>query len=109
MNLLSMSSNEKPFEDVYDNEDDIYYVSFKTNEPSYVEEVDEIFMLEIGMFSGMITGFRVLGYSKHKDKIEFGVVKKEMVKRIESTKKCFPTVIKDRETIMKQALTEVFR
>jgi len=52
------------FSEYYDQEDDIYYVSFKTGEPSYVEEVDDVLLIEVGMFSGMPTGFRILNFNK---------------------------------------------
>jgi len=38
-----MKENKKTeFSEIYDQEDDIYYVSFKTGEPSFVVEVDDI-------------------------------------------------------------------
>lgn len=50
----------------YDSEDDIYYVTFKTGEPSCVIEHDDILLLEMGVFTLMPTGFRILNFSKHK-------------------------------------------
>ena len=54
------------FFEQYDQEDDVYYVSFRTGEPSVVQEHDDTLMVEVGMFSGMPTGFRILKYTKHK-------------------------------------------
>lgn len=48
----------------YDKEDDIYYVTARTGEPSIAVEHDDRFLLEIGIFTRMPTGFRILGYSK---------------------------------------------
>jgi hypothetical protein len=52
----------------YDQEDDVYYVSFGTGEPSHVMELDEDddVLMEVGMFSCMLTGFRVLNFKKTK-------------------------------------------
>jgi len=48
----------------YDQEDDVYYFTFKTGEPSYCVEVNDVLLLEIGMFSNLPTGFRILNMSK---------------------------------------------
>ena len=50
----------------YDKEADVYYVTVKTGEPSIVEEHDDRLLVEIGIFTGLPTGFRILNYSKHK-------------------------------------------
>jgi len=50
----------------YDQEDDIYYVTVKTGEPSLVSEADDRLLVETGIFSGMPTGFRILNFTKHK-------------------------------------------
>jgi uncharacterized protein YuzE len=52
------------FSESYDQEDDIYYVNFKTGEPSIVDEVDDNLLVEVGMFTGMPTGFRILNFKK---------------------------------------------
>jgi hypothetical protein len=60
------------FSESYDQEDDIYYVTFETGEPSYAVEVDDILVLEVGMFTNMPTGFRILNFSKNRvDEISF--------------------------------------
>ncbi len=48
----------------YDQENDVYYLTFKTGEPSYCVEVNDVLVLEIGMFSKLPTGFRILNMSK---------------------------------------------
>lgn len=53
------------FDEHYDEQDDIYYVTFRTGEPSFVKEVDDILLLEVGYYTGFPTGFRILNYSKH--------------------------------------------
>ena len=51
--------------ELYDRENDVYYVTFKTGEPSYCVEVNDVLVLEVGLFSNLPTGFRVLNMSKH--------------------------------------------
>ncbi len=48
----------------YDQEDDIYYVTLRTGEPSFVEEFDDQLLVEKGFFTRLPTGFRILNYSK---------------------------------------------
>ena len=54
------------FAERYDQEEDIFYVTFKTGEPSWVAEHDDIILVEIGVFTGMPTGFRILNFTKNK-------------------------------------------
>lgn len=56
------------FSETYDQEDDIYYVTFKAGEPSYCLEVDDVILLEVGLFTHLPTGFRILNFHKHKVK-----------------------------------------
>jgi uncharacterized protein YuzE len=48
----------------YDSEADTLYVTFGTGEPSYAEEIDDVFVVEMGMFSRLPTGFRVINFSE---------------------------------------------
>ena len=50
------------------------------NEPSYTENMDDMLMLDIGCFSGLPQGFRILGLKYHQLKA-FSL--SMMVKRIE--------------------------
>jgi len=73
------------FAEQYDIEDDVYYVTFKTGEPSFVMEVDDILLLEVGIFTKMPTGFRILNFKKHKvTKVAF--VQKQVEKIIKSAR-----------------------
>jgi hypothetical protein len=51
----------------YDQEEDIYYVTVKTGEPSFVVENDDRLLIEAGIFTGLPTGFRILNFSKNKN------------------------------------------
>ena len=52
------------WDELYDRENDVYYVSFGTGEPSYCVEVDDVLVVEVGLFSSLPTGYRLLNKSK---------------------------------------------
>ena len=96
------------FSEKYDQEDDIYYVTFKTGEPSYVVEVDDVMLLEIGMYTKMPTGFRILNYNSHKiSGVEFIV--KKVKQTIEKTARNIPQLIRKRENQIEHALKDMTR
>jgi len=45
----------------YDRSADVLYVYFDEEEPSYTEEVDGVLFVDIGRFSGKVTGFSLHG------------------------------------------------
>jgi hypothetical protein len=51
----------------YDSQADVLYVGFGDAEPVFTEDVDdnETILLEIGVFSGLPRGFRIIGPKKH--------------------------------------------
>ncbi|MDD5476739.1 MAG: hypothetical protein PHG87_00795 [Candidatus Omnitrophica bacterium] len=53
------------FEEIYEQETDTYYVSFRTGEPSYAIEVDDVLIMEAGIFTNMPTGFRILNFKSN--------------------------------------------
>jgi len=55
---------DNQWDELYDREDDVYYVSFGTGEPSNCVEVDDMLVVEVGLFSGLPTGYRILNKSK---------------------------------------------
>src|SRR4051794_30251512 len=63
-NLQGMANAD--FSEHYDRECDIHYVTFKTGEPSYVMEIDDVLLVEVGMFTQTPTGFRILNFAKNK-------------------------------------------
>ena len=71
------------FTETYDREDDIYYITFKTGEPSYCVEVNDNLLLEVGMFTKLPTGFRILNFQKSKIKaVEIGGLIKKIKKAL---------------------------
>ena len=97
-----------PFTQIYDPEDDVYYVTFKTGEPSYCEELDDVLLLERGVFTKLPTGFRILNYHKNPVKhVQIGVLVKLIKQTLENTKRDFPETLRTRETQVEQALEKV--
>ena len=47
----------------YDEKANVMYITFGLGEPSYLELVDDFLGVEFGLFSGQLTGFRVIAPS----------------------------------------------
>lgn len=95
-----------PFSELYNEEDDVYYITFKTGEPSYCFEVDDVLVLELGLFTNLPTGFRILNFKKNK--VEFVGIGLLFKKIKEILKKIGQPRLGDREIQVKRALEEVF-
>ena len=95
---------------VYDAEDDIYYVSFETGEPSYVEEVDDDIVIELGIFTNMPTGFRILNFKSLTTKIELEMkqMQKKIQRAMETVRKEYPAHFRQRENQVTTALQKTF-
>jgi len=94
-----------PFNEIYNEEDDVYYVTFKTGEPSYCLEMDDVLLVELGMFTNLPTGFRILNFKKNKiSALRVGVLLKKIKESLHDIDR--PT-LGDRETRIKRALEEV--
>ena len=95
------------FSETYDQEDDICYVTFKTGEPSYCIEVDDALLLEVGLFTNLPTGFRILNFHKSGiETISIDVLIKKVKKALQESRKSLPTIFQ-RESAVKQALEKV--
>ena len=94
-----------PFSEVYNEEDDVYYVTFKTAEPSYCHEIDDVLALELGLFTNLPTGFRILNFKKNQISfIEIGRLYKKVK---ETMSKIDQPSLGERESQVKKALEEV--
>ncbi|HEX9751664.1 MAG TPA: hypothetical protein VGB22_10345 [candidate division Zixibacteria bacterium] len=78
----------------YLEESDIMFIGLGSDEPSYSEEVDEIVLVERGLFTNDLTGFRLLGYKQHDVNVAVGRITRiierepsEIDSRIASKKK----------------------
>ncbi len=88
-------TEEAKFSEIYDSEDDVYYVSFETGEPSYVEEVDDILLIELGIFTNMPTGFRILNFKKLRTKLE---IIRKVQKTLDAARREYPATFRQRES-----------
>lgn len=61
---MTDSSVGSQWDELYDKENDVYYGSFGTGEPSYGVEVDDCLVVEVGVFTNLPTGYRILNRSK---------------------------------------------
>lgn len=94
------------FAETYDQEDDIYYVTFKTGEPSYCVEVNDNLLIEVGMFTKLPTGFRILNFQKSKIKaIKIAVLIKKIKKTL--SKAALRPTFQERERAVERALETV--
>jgi len=80
----------------YDEEADVLYVHFGESEPTYVENLDDFLLVEIGWFSGLPKGFRIIGLRHHNvSTLKLTVV----VKRIEQQVR---ELMQNRRRLMKE-------
>lgn len=93
------------FSETYDQEDDIYYVTFKTGEPSYCVEVDDVLLLEVGLFTNLLTGFRILNFQKSNVR---AVNLRVLIGKVKSAlSKTTPPTARQREDAVERALEKV--
>ena len=92
----------------YDMEADTLYVSFGTGEPSYAEEIDDVFAVEMGMFSHLPTGFRVINFSKHKVKAILASIKKVIKERVRREQKEISQHIRERALQLERGVDSTF-
>lgn len=95
------------FSESYDQESDTYYVTFKTGEPSIVQEVDDVILLEVGMFTNTPTGFRVLNFKENQVE-KIAIVRRQVKKALQSARKSIATDFSAREAQVDEALERVF-
>ena len=104
---MAKQTNQQIIES-YDSEADTLYVSFGTGEPSYAEEIDDVFVVEMGMFSHLPTGFRVINFSKHKVKAIFTSIKKVIKDRVRREQKEISQHIRERAIQLEQGVDSTF-
>jgi len=93
------------WDELYDREHDVYYVSIGTGEPSYCVEVDDVLVVEVGFFSNLPTGYRILNKSKIQTK---RVSNQELKKRLSEALRALPApTMGDREAAVGRSLDKV--
>lgn len=85
-----MGNSELQVSHHYDQQADVLYFTFGGNEPCYTENIDDFLMVEIGWFSHLPQGFRIVGPKAHKLK---GVRLQAVIKQAE---KQFLTIMEER-------------
>lgn len=84
----------------YDRKADVLYVRFGSDqEPTFVENLDDILLLEIGWFSGLPKGFRLLGPKYHNIKSVNAVIVKQIKKQVRSLMENRLKAIKEQEPV----------
>lgn len=95
-----MGNRELKIDHHYDKEADVLYISFGSDEPAYTENVDDFLMLEIGWFSGLPQGFRIIGPRAHKlQSVKFKTIVGNLEKEIHSIMKEHVKQIKKQEPV----------
>ena len=95
------------FSETYDQEDDTYYVTFMTGEPSYCVEIDDVLLLEVGVFTNLPTGFRILNFHKSNVKtVGFDVLIQKVKDILQESRGPIPTIFQ-RESAVNRALEKV--
>ena len=81
-----MDKKNLNFKHTYDAKADILYVSFGDGEPTFVEELeDDFILLEIGWFTNLPKGIRIIGPKKHRlAHLNFQVIEKRIEKEFDS-------------------------
>ena len=91
--------------ELYDQENDVYYFTFKTGEPSYCVEVNDVLVLEIVLFTQLPTGFRILNMAKQETK---RVTLETVREYLDDVLRSLPTpTLADREAAVEQGLRKV--
>ena len=103
-----MASKNSKINTSYDENADVLYVNFGTGEPSYCEEVDDLILFEVGMFSHRPTGFQIIGFKKHLKDFKFSVVEKAGKNLLRAgTKRTKKSEVPDLDLLLRTAKTRV--
>ena len=84
----------------YDKESDVLYVNFGEKEPTYVENIDDFLLLEIGWFSSLPRGFRIIGPRYHNvSSVKLTMVIKRIQKQVRQLMEDQRKAIKEQEPV----------
>jgi hypothetical protein len=87
----------------YDEIADVLNVSFGTGEPSFSEEIDDLVVVDFGMYTGAPTGFQVL-HVKETGINEIQVIlEKKLPELVDRKAKSLKAVASEREHMLKEA------
>lgn len=89
----------------YDEEADVLYFTFGGNEPCYTENIDDFLMVEIGWFSRLPQGFRIVGpKSSNLKSVHFAAVIKKAEKQFRGIMEDRRKEIEEQEPIFAECL-----
>ena len=91
----------------YDEIADVLHITLNTKEPSYCEEIDDVLLVEKGMFSNQLTGFQVLDIKEHSIKEIKLILQKKILKLFAREVKSIPQQLKSREIGLKALMKEL--
>lgn len=95
-----MASKKIKITHSYDKESDVLYVRFGSDEePAFVENLDDFLLLEIGWFSGLPKGFRILGPKYHKIESISTTIVKRVKKEVRELMEGRRRAIKEQEPV----------
>ena len=93
-----MAKKEIDVRHQYDRESDVLYVRFGEQEPTYVENLDDFVLIEIGWFSGLPRGVRLIGPKYHKiTSVQLTMVVKQIQKQVRELMEHRRQLIKQQE------------
>ncbi len=71
----------------YDSEEDVLYISLSDDEPTFTESIDDVLYIELGCFSGIPKGFRILSPKRNQVNFIIGLLVKQLKGYVESRRK----------------------
>ena len=100
-----MGNSEIQVSHHYDKEADVLYFTFGGNEPCYTENIDDFLMVEIGWFSRLPQGFRVVGpKARNLHSIRFAAVIKKAERQFLNIMKERKKEIEEQEPLFSECL-----
>ncbi len=98
---INMASKKISIKHSYDKDADVLYVRFGTDqEPTFVENIDDFLLIEIGWFSMLPKGFRILGPKYHNIKsINTTMIVRQIKKQVRELMEERRRAIKEQEPV----------
>lgn len=104
-----MDSTKMKIQHHYDPDADVLYISLADDEPTYTESIDDTLYLELGWFSGVPKGFRIISPMAKHVSINIGFIIKQLKQVVEGRRK----ELKEEEVLfgnmIKQQLPEMLQ
>ena len=92
----------------YDDETDVLHVTFGSGEPSYVKNMDDFFLMELGIYSQLPTGFQLVGPRKKGIK-SFTMAMRAFKRREPLMERQYRQSMRTREGLIREAFRQAER